>query len=489
MSSRRVAQWRHRDHERAEPKIQVLAERARVDRGAQVAIGRGHHSGVDFDVALRANPPDFALLERSQELRLHGRGNLADFVQEQRAVPCHFEQTRLVSHGTGERAAHVAEELGLQQRFGQGGAVDGYERAARARALVVDQPHDELFPGTTLAVHQDRRVQGGDARRKLEHLLHGGTAGDEVLRGRVTGNALAQQVQLALAFRHVSFAAIEFLEAPMHSFSQALNLLSEIRALKVEAKRLQSVTPALCILSHDRALWRTLSEALGFAEIDLLAETGAHVPAGIAHQRPADGRVALTVVVYVLFGHVGVVPDHVLLESAGGGIVLDFRDVSPHDAFESVKDRTRTEPFQGVRPVGPIAQTHRIVVPVRIPKPQHQTPGRLEPQGIDELLAQQAHGGRAEDDNPLLVEPDDALIRAEIEHLAEIQPLQIDRVGLREPFHIDLWRPFYDSATSIQGPSLPPSAGHVPDNTGSPLDDSRRACRRFEDTSRDYKNR
>jgi hypothetical protein len=159
-------------------------------------------------------------------------------------------------------------------------------------------------------------------------------------------------------------------------------------------------------------------------------------------------------VVHVLFGHVGVVPDHFLLESAGGGIVLDFGDVSPHDAFESVKDRTRTEPLQGVRPIGPIAQTHRIVVPVRVPKPQHQTPGRLKPQGINELFTQQAHCGCAQDDNALLVEPDDALIRAEIEHLAEIQPLQIDRVRMRQPFHIDLWGHSIDSATSIQGESL-----------------------------------
>ena len=85
---------------------------------------------------------------------------------------------------------------------------------------------------------------GRHARRELEHLLHGGAAGDEVLRGRVAGDALAQQVQLALAFGHVSFAAIEFLEAPVHSLPKALDLLSKIRALKVEPKRLQSRHPS-----------------------------------------------------------------------------------------------------------------------------------------------------------------------------------------------------------------------------------------------------
>ena len=37
-------------------------------------------------VAFPAHAPDFALLERSQQLRLHRRRDFADFVQEERAV-------------------------------------------------------------------------------------------------------------------------------------------------------------------------------------------------------------------------------------------------------------------------------------------------------------------------------------------------------------------------------------------------------------------
>jgi hypothetical protein len=46
-------------------------------------IGRNR---IDVHVAFRANPPDFALLKRSQQLR-QGRSKLADLLQEQRAVP------------------------------------------------------------------------------------------------------------------------------------------------------------------------------------------------------------------------------------------------------------------------------------------------------------------------------------------------------------------------------------------------------------------
>jgi hypothetical protein len=54
------------------------------------------------------------------------------------------------------------------------------------------------------------------------------------------------------------FAPIEFLETPVHGFSDALDLSSKIRALKVEAKGLHRVAPALCVPSNDRALRRAL---------------------------------------------------------------------------------------------------------------------------------------------------------------------------------------------------------------------------------------
>ena len=88
----------------------------------------------------------------------------------------------------------MSKELGFEQGFGQSRAVDAHERAARARALVVDEPNDELFPGATLARDQDRRVERCHPCRELEHLLHRGTSRDEVLRGRVAGDSLAQQV-------------------------------------------------------------------------------------------------------------------------------------------------------------------------------------------------------------------------------------------------------------------------------------------------------
>jgi hypothetical protein len=141
--------------------------------------------------------------------------------------------------------------------------------------------------------------------------------------------------------------------------------------------------------------------------------------------------------VHVLFGDVGVVPDYVLLESAGRRIVFDLDDVGSDDTLEPMKDDSSTNPFKRTRPFGPVAQTDGIVVPVCVSEPKHQTSGRLESQGINELPTQQTHGGRTQNDDALFVQPDDALIRPEIENLSQVEVLK-NRLGMWWFSHINL---------------------------------------------------
>src|SRR5207244_2377513 len=117
-------------------------------------------------------------------------------------------------------------------------------------------------------------------------------------------------------------------------------------------------------------------------EIDFLSKTRTDIPARITGQRPTDRQLAFAVVMYVLFSHVRVVPHHFFLESARRGVVLDLDDLGSHDAFEPVHDDAGPKAFERTRPLRPVAHTHRIVVPVRIPKSQEQSSRRLEPQGV-----------------------------------------------------------------------------------------------------------
>ena len=84
-----------------------------------------------------ADALDLAGLEEPQQQRLHAQAHLADLVHEDRAAVGRFEQAALVAVGVGEAAAHVAEQLRLEQRVGNARAVDRDAAARGARRLRV----------------------------------------------------------------------------------------------------------------------------------------------------------------------------------------------------------------------------------------------------------------------------------------------------------------------------------------------------------------
>ena len=135
-----LAQRRHVNVNDAQPVEQVLAELARGDALGQVAVRRRDDADVHVMRApiVRADRLDFAVLEEAQQQRLHAQAHLPDFVEEERAAVRELQLAELVAVGAGEAALDVAEQLGLEERLGQPGAVDGDERTAGALRVRVD---------------------------------------------------------------------------------------------------------------------------------------------------------------------------------------------------------------------------------------------------------------------------------------------------------------------------------------------------------------
>ena len=79
-----------------------------------------------------------------------------------RAAVGHLELALLVAIGAGEAALHVAEELRLEERFRQAGAVDGHHRALRSRAALMDGVRDQLLADAALAGDEDLGVGSRD---------------------------------------------------------------------------------------------------------------------------------------------------------------------------------------------------------------------------------------------------------------------------------------------------------------------------------------
>ena len=176
-----VAQRGHRQVDDVEPVVEVLAEVLRRDPVGEVAVGGGDHAHVDARLrALGADALDLAALEEAQQQRLHPQAHLPHFVHEDRAAVRRLEQARLVAVGAGERAAHVAEQLRLEERVGQAGAVDRDELRARAGALLVDQAGEDLLADAALAGDEDLRVRPGRVLQLLAEFADRRASPDEL---------------------------------------------------------------------------------------------------------------------------------------------------------------------------------------------------------------------------------------------------------------------------------------------------------------------
>ena len=120
----------------------------------------------------RADALHLAVLERAQQLGLHRQRQLADLVEEQRAAVRRLEHAGLRFDGAGERAAHVAEQLALEQRVDDRRAVDRDERLACAGPGLMERARGEFLAGAGLAADQhDLRVRR-QPLNQAEHLLH-----------------------------------------------------------------------------------------------------------------------------------------------------------------------------------------------------------------------------------------------------------------------------------------------------------------------------
>ncbi|MNV23185.1 hypothetical protein D3C71_1141900 [compost metagenome] len=142
-----------------QPVVQVGAERAIAHLLAQVAVGGGDHAHVHAARAVGAQALDLAVLQRAQQLSLHGQWQLAHLVEEQRAALGRLEAPWPVGHRARERAAHMAKQLALGQRLRQRRAVHVHQRAGSARGLAVQQAREQLLAHTGLTQQQHGQVR------------------------------------------------------------------------------------------------------------------------------------------------------------------------------------------------------------------------------------------------------------------------------------------------------------------------------------------
>src|SRR5262249_39047608 len=154
-----LAQRRQLDRNDVDPVVEVFAELAFLDGAFQVDVGRGDETEFRLDRLGAADTLDFAFLNRPQQLGLKIEAQIADLVQEQRAVRRELDLAELLSMCAGKGAALVSEQRALRELAGNRGEVDGNERRVRIRRFLVNEPRQQLLAGSALAEDQHGRRQ------------------------------------------------------------------------------------------------------------------------------------------------------------------------------------------------------------------------------------------------------------------------------------------------------------------------------------------
>jgi hypothetical protein len=128
-----IAQGRQEERHDPDAVEEVAPEAAGGDLGAQRAVGGGDDAHVDGPRVASAHRGDGAPLDGAQELGLQLERQLGDLVEEQRPALRLPEVAGVVAHRAGEGAAHVTEELALEEGAGERGAVERAEGPVAAR--------------------------------------------------------------------------------------------------------------------------------------------------------------------------------------------------------------------------------------------------------------------------------------------------------------------------------------------------------------------
>ena len=239
-----VAQWRNDDGKDVQAVIEVFAESPHRGHLHELAVRGRDDADVDFDLLVRADPLDGALLQNPQQFGLHRQRKFADFVEKDRAAIGLLEAPfpRLV--GSGEGPLFVAEQLAFDDAFRQRGAVEGDKRLFGLRAVVVNRAGDQLLADAALAEDQHRRAGFDDLVDERVHLQHRlGVADDvrwvEFLPERVLEPlVLHHEAVLVLVFDQVEFDRLRD-----HGGDDAENLHIESEQLVVVAEPLDADRP------------------------------------------------------------------------------------------------------------------------------------------------------------------------------------------------------------------------------------------------------
>src|SRR5581483_8047854 len=157
----------HADRHDLEAVEEVFPEAVLADRRREVVIARSDDTDVGTDRLRPGERVVLLRLEELEELLLRADVEVADLVEEERAVLGGRDLALASSIGGRVRARHRPEELVLEERLRQRAAVHLDEWTAGPRAVLVDDAGELALAGPGVAGEKQAHVE----RRDQAHLL------------------------------------------------------------------------------------------------------------------------------------------------------------------------------------------------------------------------------------------------------------------------------------------------------------------------------
>src|ERR1700716_3315461 len=133
----------------------VGAEAIVGNRCLQRRVGSSNDASCKRALFRSAEPAKAPILDDTKQFSLQLERKLRNFVEEHCPSAGDFEQAALERPRIRERARLMSEQLAFQQRFGDRGAIDSYERLGRALTRGVDATREQLLTRARFADQQD----------------------------------------------------------------------------------------------------------------------------------------------------------------------------------------------------------------------------------------------------------------------------------------------------------------------------------------------
>src|SRR3977135_3981490 len=155
-------------------------------------MGGCQHSYVNGSWPCTSDTFDLAFLQHPEQCDLDFRWQVAYFVQENRPAVRRFKTPQAPLRRTCEGSFLVTEELGSNQRCGDGGAIHTNKCPFPAIGSLVDGARNQLLSRAGLAQNQDGGIRMCHLADLAEHFTQRFGGADYVLKHRVTIDLLSQ---------------------------------------------------------------------------------------------------------------------------------------------------------------------------------------------------------------------------------------------------------------------------------------------------------